>query len=109
MDIIWLTIVLMAGITFYCRYLFLANALTFKLGGPIKRMLQFAAPSVLTAMWVPIVFMSDEGQLTSGLDDPFLLAGIGTIALSLVTRKTIVVVGLGIGLFVAAKMVLGEI
>ncbi len=109
MNLIWLTILLMAVITFYCRYLFLANALAFSLSGPIKRMLQFAAPSVLTAMWVPIVFMSDDGKFTTGFDDPYLLAGLGTLVLSLVTRKTLLVVGLGISCFAVAKMALGEV
>ncbi|WP_020408371.1 AzlD domain-containing protein [Hahella ganghwensis] len=103
----WWTIFLMAAITFYCRYLFFTTAISFSLKGPIKRMLQYTAPSVLTAMWVPIIFIHD-GNLTSGLDDPFLLAGIVTVVMSVVTRHTLLVVGVGIGSFVLARMLLGQ-
>ncbi len=103
---IWLMIFMMAGITFYCRFMFFSSLLSFSLSGPLKRMLHYTAPSVLTAMWVPIVFMSDNGQFTSGLDDPFLVAGIGTVVLSLITHRTLLVVGLGMGLFAVAKLML---
>ncbi|MEH6816467.1 MAG: AzlD domain-containing protein, partial [Pseudoalteromonas distincta] len=52
------TILLMACITFFTRYLFLHRALPFKVGPKMQQFLSFSAPAVLTAIWVPIVFLN---------------------------------------------------
>lgn len=101
-----LNIVLMAVVTFSCRYVFLAQSIRFELPGLFRRALDFTAPAVLTAMWAPIVFQTPQGPGSVVL--PYLLAGLCTIALSLLTRKTLVVVGVGMLLFGVARWWLSQ-
>ena len=60
MSNIYLIILVMAVITFTCRYLFFAKTLPYELGPRMQKLLSYTAPSVLTAMWVPIVFLGHE-------------------------------------------------
>jgi branched-subunit amino acid transport protein len=99
MDNYWLVLIGMTCITFSCRYLFFAKSVPFKLGSKLQRILSFTAPSVLTAMWVPIVFLGHQTSSDSFITSPFLIAGIVTIFLSLNINKTLVVVVLGMGTF----------
>lgn len=79
-----LTIFLLAVITFTSRYLFLHPKLPVKLGPRMETFLSFSAPAVLTAIWVPIIFIR-EGHLNLSLSNPYLLAA--TVAI-LVAKKT---------------------
>ncbi len=79
-----LTIVLMAVITFTTRYIFIHPKLPVRLGPKMATFLSFSAPAVLTAIWVPIVFVHD-GQLNVSVTNPYL---IGAIAAVIIARKT---------------------
>jgi len=105
MNNYWLTLLGMTCITFTCRYLFFAKKLPFTLGEKTKRALAYTAPSVLTAMWVPIVFLSYQQIEKSFLDSPFLIAGLITIALSLKLKSTLLVVIISIAVFVALQLI----
>lgn len=106
MDKFWLVLLGMAGITFSCRYLFIANAVSFKLGPKLKRALSFTAPAVLTAMWVPIVFLGHQESANNFVRSPFLYAGLLTVVLSLKINNTLAVVMLSMGCFAALNLVL---
>jgi branched-subunit amino acid transport protein len=69
------TIVALACVTFATRYLFLAKNLPFTVGPRFQRLLSFSAPCVLTAIWVPIVFMPN-GVLLAKLNNPYLLGAL---------------------------------
>ncbi|MGB1263034.1 MAG: AzlD domain-containing protein, partial [Cognaticolwellia sp.] len=68
-----LTILLMACITFSSRYLFIHPRLPVRLGAKMAKFLSFSAPAVLTAIWVPIIFVQN-GQLNSSINNPYLIA-----------------------------------
>lgn len=82
-------ILLMACITFTVRYAFFSQALSFELSEKSKQFLSFSGPCVLAAMTAPILF--NESADTWWLS-PFLLAGILAIILSLLIKRTLLVV-----------------
>ncbi|MRI32718.1 hypothetical protein EOPP23_06920 [Endozoicomonas sp. OPT23] len=104
MSHIWPALIGMAVITFSCRYAFFAHSFELKLPEPIEKALKYAAPAVLTAMWVPIVFMQENRTLTTDLTDPFLVAGVLTLLLALFIKRTLLVVFLGMAAFLLLKL-----
>jgi branched-subunit amino acid transport protein len=105
MDDFWLALIGMTCITFSCRYLFFSKTIPFELGNNAKRLLSYTAPSVLTAMWVPIVFLGHQDTSNEFIFSPFLIAGVVTIMLSLKINSTLTVVGLGMSIFVILNMI----
>lgn len=105
MDDFWLALIGMTCITFSCRYLFFSKKISFELGTKAKRLLSYTAPSVLTAMWVPIVFLGHQGTSNGLISSPFLIAGVVTIMLSLKINSTLTVVGLGMIIFVILNII----
>jgi len=99
----WWVMAVMALVTFSCRFSFFNTLINFNFSSRLQRLLSFAAPAVLTAMWAPIVFMSNGQTLVATLWDPFLIAGLATVLMSIVIRQTLLVVILGMGLFVAMQ------
>ena len=79
-----ITILLLALVTFSSRYLFIHPSLPIKLGGKMVSFLSYSAPAVLTAIWVPIIFIRD-GVLVTSLTNPYLIAASAAI---LVAGKT---------------------
>jgi len=105
MNNYWLTLIGMACITFTCRYLFFAKKLPFELGIRTKRALRYTAPSVLTAMWVPIVFLSYQNIDVPFFHSPFLIAGLFAVALSIKLKSTLLVVIISIALFAILQLI----
>lgn len=101
MSNIYLIILIMAAITFTCRYLFFAKTLPYELSPKMQKLLSYTAPSVLTAMWVPIVFLGHEETGGEFIHSPFLLAGMATVVMSYKVKNTLVVVAVGMTLFSA--------
>ncbi|TMP26702.1 branched-chain amino acid ABC transporter [Pseudoalteromonas rubra] len=98
-------ILLMALITFFMRYAFFMEKLPIKLDLRVQRFLSFTAPCILTAMAAPIVF----GEMVFTAEDitnPFLLAGIIAIVLSLLVKNTLFVVLASMGVFFSLKTML---
>lgn len=94
----WLSfyIIVMAGITFIVRYLFFAKMLRFRLNKPVAQFLSFTAPCILTAMFVPIVFNQPSGN---AIIDPYLIAGLFGMLISVLFKNILLVVVLSMGLF----------
>lgn len=90
----YMYIAFLALITFSCRYFFFSRLVDYSIPKEIERLLQFTAPAVLTAMWAPIVFVSNT--VTQPLDSPYFVAGIITIVCSLLTKRMLLVVAIGI-------------
>ncbi|GLX80001.1 branched-chain amino acid ABC transporter [Thalassotalea insulae] len=80
------TILLMAMITFLSRYLLIHPRVPLKLGAKMVNFLSFSAPAVLTAIWVPIVFI-ENGQLNTQLSNPYLLASSVAIVIAWKTHN----------------------
>jgi len=104
MNDFWLALLGMTCITFSCRYLFFSKTVPFELGPKIKRLLSYTAPSVLTAMWVPIVFLGHQQTNSNFITSPFLIAGVATVIFSLKVKNTLAVVMFGMGIFGALKV-----
>ena len=92
-------IFLMALITFSCRYLFFMKSMPISLGSKTKQLLRYTAPSVLTAMWVPIVFLGHGSSLEALHTSPFFYAGAITVLLSLRYKNTLLIVAGGMVVF----------
>ncbi|MDT0602432.1 AzlD domain-containing protein [Thalassotalea castellviae] len=78
------TILLMAMITFLTRYLFIHPKIPLRLNAKVVSFLSFSAPAVLTAIWVPIIFIR-EGELALSLTNPYIIAA--TVAVLLASKK----------------------
>ena len=91
----------MAVITFSVRYFFFQQ-LKFQLSDSIKTLLTFTAPSILTAMWAPIVF-GNINRTQQIFENPFLIAGLCTIFLSLLVKNTLTIVIISISIFAVLK------
>jgi branched-subunit amino acid transport protein len=104
MNDFWLALLGMTAITFSCRYFFFSTTVPFKLGPKIKRLLSYTAPSVLTAMWVPIVFLGHQESNNDFISSPFLIAGVATVIFSLKIKNTLAVVMFGMSVFGLLKI-----
>ncbi len=81
-----LTVLLMAVVTFFTRYFLVHPKVPLRLGAKMVNFLSFSAPAVLTAIWVPIIFI-DEGQFNAQLTNPYLLASSLAILLAWKTQN----------------------
>lgn len=100
-----ITILLMAMITFLTRYLFIHPKVPLKLSAKMVSFLSFSAPAVLTAIWVPIIFIR-EGELMLSVYNPYLIAA--TVAVFLAAKKAniyLILIASG-SLFIFLKMAL---
>ncbi|TEW52348.1 AzlD domain-containing protein [Psychromonas algicola] len=104
-DNYWIILLGMSCITFSCRYLFLSKQLPFELGTKAKSILSYTAPSVLTAMWVPIVFLSESNIEQSFFTNPFLIAGLVCVFLSLKLKNTFLIVVLSMSIFLILRLI----
>jgi branched-subunit amino acid transport protein len=89
-----LTIILLAAITFFTRYLFLEGKLPLKLSENAKTLLSYSAPAVLTAIAAPIVFIRDK-QLEMHLSNPYLIATLLAVLAAHYTRSIYWTVSVG--------------
>lgn len=92
------TIILLAAITFFTRYLFLEGKLPIELNETVKKFLGFSAPAVLTAIAAPIIFIRDQ-QLELNLTNPYLGAAILAIYVAHKTRSIYWTVLSGMAMF----------
>lgn len=69
------SILAMAALVFFSRYVFLEPKLPLRLAPQLQSMLGYSGPAVLTAILAPIVF-SPEGELWIAVDNPYLLCAI---------------------------------
>ncbi|MGK0444138.1 MAG: branched-subunit amino acid transport protein [Bermanella sp.] len=95
---ITLTICLMACIIFLSRYGFLEPRLPITLNASTLRFLSYSAPAVLTAIWGPIVFVSEEG-LNIHWSNQYLLCAAFATVLAVTTRNTLLTTILSMVLF----------
>ncbi|SFC35102.1 AzlD domain-containing protein [Pseudoalteromonas denitrificans] len=94
-----ITIFLLACITFLTRYLFLHPKLPLQIGPRVERFLNFSAPAVLTAIWVPIIFVKDN-TLDISLTNPYLLAATLAIFVSLKTKSIYLTLAASMSIFI---------
>jgi len=99
-----LIILMMAGITFITRYLFLHPSLPIKIGPKVSSLLSFSAPAVLTAIWVPIIFVQDESLVIS-IFDAYVMAATVAVIVSIKTKSIYWTVGISVLTFALVRFV----
>jgi branched-subunit amino acid transport protein len=99
-----LTIVLLACITFFSRYLFLHPKLPLRIGAKMTHFLSFSAPAVLTAIWVPIIFIK-EGDFNSSLTNPYLLGATVAVITSYKSQNIYLTLATSMTTFIILKLV----
>ncbi len=100
-----LTIVLMALITFSSRYLFIHPRIPVRLGAKMAKLLSFSAPAVLTAIWVPIIFIQ-QGQLSLSLQNPYLIAATFAVVAAAKSKSVYLTMFIGLIAFVVSRYIL---
>lgn len=101
-----LTILLLACITFCTRYLFLHPKLPLRIGAKTTHFLSFSAPAVLTAIWVPIIFIKDN-SFNGSITNPYLLAATVAIFTSYKSQNIYLTLATSISIFIALKISFG--
>lgn len=86
----WFIIFGLATIIFFNRYFFLEPTVSIKIPDFLERMLKYAAPSLLTAICIPIIFFDSQYVLKEMPNNPYLYAAIFSIFISLITRHILV-------------------
>ena len=94
-----LTIFLMAMITFTSRYLFIHPKMPIRLGTKMRQFLSFSAPAVLTAIWVPIIFIQDK-QFNLSLTNPYLIAATAAVLVAAKTKSIYLTLFISVVIFV---------
>ena len=100
-----LTILLMAVITFSTRYLLIHPKIPIRLTDKVRKFLSFSAPAVLTAIWVPIIFVH-HGQLNFSLMNPYLIAATVAVITSAKTKNIYLTMIIGLIVFVAMHFII---
>lgn len=99
-----LTIICMAVITFGTRYLFIHPSLPVRLGPRMAKFLSYSAPAVLTAIWVPIIFIQ-EGKLAISASNPYLIAATSAVVIAAKTKSVYATMFVGLVVFVVFRFV----
>ena len=99
-----LTIVLLAMITFSSRYLFIHPKMPIRLGGKMRQFLSYSAPAVLTAIWVPIIFIQ-KGELNTGLMNPYLIAASAAIFIAATTKNIYLTLLVSLIIFIGMRFI----
>lgn len=99
-----LIIILMALITFTTRYLFIHPRLPVRLGAKVAKLLSFSAPAVLTAIWVPIIFVQ-QGQLNMSLQNPYLIAATFAVLTAAKSKSIYLTMLVGLISFVLSRYI----
>lgn len=97
----WTFIFAIAALVFFNRYVFLEPRVGLKLPYFIQRMLHYAAPCLLTAMCVPVIFFDAEQQIRPWLSNIYAYAALATGVFYLTTRRILLSSILGFIVFYA--------
>jgi branched-subunit amino acid transport protein len=100
-----LTILLMAIITFGTRYFFTHPSLPVRLGAKVAKFLSYSAPAVLTAIWVPIIFVQ-QGQLNLSITNPYLIAAFFAVLTAAKLKSVYLTMFAGLVTFVLSRFIL---
>ncbi|NND81575.1 MAG: AzlD domain-containing protein [Gammaproteobacteria bacterium] len=100
---IWLTIALMAVITFSNRALFFARSIRYQMGARVRRLLTYSSYAILTAIWAPILlrFSPQYGISHAGAD--YLVGTVLAMSLTMLRLPTLAVVLISAAVFFAIR------
>ncbi|TBU77028.1 AzlD domain-containing protein [Phytopseudomonas daroniae] len=104
----WMLIFGMLAITFATRYsLFAFPDLRFPQA--VRQALHYVPTAVLTAIVVPGMLLPDGEHWALRWDNAYLLAGLTTIAIAVVTRHLLATIGGGLLIFFLLRWAMGQI
>lgn len=104
----WILIVGMLAITFATRYsLFAFPDLRFP--GAVRQALHYVPTAVLTAIVVPGMLLPDGEHWALSWSNAYLLAGLATIAIAVVTRHLLATIGGGLVIFFLLRWAMGQL
>ncbi|WP_396587029.1 AzlD domain-containing protein [Bermanella sp. R86510] len=92
------SIIGMAIIVYFSRYLFLEPKLPLKLNNKAMRFLNYSSPTILTAIWGPIVFVHDE-QIDISWHNTYLLAAVLAVILIWKSKNVLLTTVLSMSVF----------
>jgi branched-subunit amino acid transport protein len=75
------------------------------MGAKMTHFLSFSAPAVLTAIWVPIIFIKGS-NFNSSLTNPYLLAATVAICTSYYSKNIYLTLGTSITTFIILKLIM---
>ena len=99
-----LSILAMAGLVFFSRYLFLEPKLPIRLNSTTQRLLAYSSPAILTAIWAPIVFIQ-EGELAISVTNPYLIGALFAALMVWKTKSVLWTTIVSMALFLLLKLV----
>ncbi|MCZ4293486.1 AzlD domain-containing protein [Vibrio sinaloensis] len=100
---IMLAILAMTSLVFLSRYLFLEPRLPLRLNPQAQRLLAYSSPSVLTAIWAPIVFMPEQ-ELWVSANNPYLIGALVAALLAWKTKNVLLTTIVSMVLFLCLKL-----
>jgi len=104
----WILIFGMLAITFATRYsLFAFPELRFPVA--VRQALHYVPTAVLTAIVVPAMLLPDGRHWALSWDNAYLLAGLATIVIAVVTRHLLATIGGGLLIFFGLRWALGQL
>ena len=99
----WLLLFTMSAITFINRYLFLTRSIAYMPGPKLKRLLSYSSFSILTAIWVPLVFKLDGQAGIQFVSVDYLVGATVAAVLSYFRIGSIIVVLASVSVFFAIR------
>ena len=85
----WTLLLALAAVVFFNRYVFLEPAVAVRLPKLVERMLHYAAPCLLAAICVPIVFYDDTGVWRGVAGNAYLYAGLFCCAVAWWSKRVL--------------------
>ncbi|MDV7106177.1 AzlD domain-containing protein [Vibrio sp. TH_r3] len=99
-----LSILAMAGLVFFSRYLFLEPKLPIRLNSTTQRLLAYSSPAILTAIWAPIVFIQED-ELAISVTNPYLIGALFAALMVWKTKSVLWTTIVSMALFLLLKLV----
>ena len=94
----WTFMLLLAGIVFLNRYIFLEPRFPIKIPDWLNRALRYSAPCILSSICVPIILM-DSHVFREHIINPYFIATLITILVAYVIRHTLATICISLSSF----------
>lgn len=95
----WTFMLLLAGIVFLNRYIFLEPRFPIKIPDWLNRALRYSAPCILSSICVPIILM-DNHVFREHIINPYFIATLITILVAYVIRHTLATICISLSSFI---------
>lgn len=86
----WLFIIALSAVIFFNRYVFLEPRVCIQLPNTLQRMLHYAAPCLLSAICVPVIFFEDGQQFRGLWLNAYFYAAIFTALFFIFSKRILI-------------------